>query len=86
MDAKLFLPRDFDGRTQSVICRAGHSGTGQIVYWYLNDQYLGSTINDHKMNVVFQEGWNTVKVIDENGAQDIQRVFATFSRTDRKDI
>ena len=86
MDAKLFLPRDFDGKTQSVICRAGHSGIGQIVYWYLNDHYLGSTIEDHKMDIIFREGWNTIKVIDENGAEDTQRVFATFSRDERKEF
>jgi len=33
------------------------------------------------MAIVFNEGWNTLKVIDENGAEDTQRVFATFSRT-----
>ena len=80
IEAKLFLPRDFNGKTQPVICRAGHNGTGIIVYWYLNDHYLGSTIDDHKMDIIFKEGWNTLKVIDENGSDDSRRVFATFSR------
>ncbi len=77
LDAKLFLPRDFDGKTQPVVCKVGHTGTGQIVYWYLNDEFLGSTTSDHKMAIIFNEGWNTLKVIDENGAEDSQRVFAT---------
>jgi penicillin-binding protein 1C len=80
MDAKLFIPRDFDGQTQSVICRVGHSGIGKIVYWYLDDHYLGATNEEHKMAITFKEGWNTLKVIDEYGAEDLQRVFATHNK------
>jgi penicillin-binding protein 1C len=77
--ARLFLPRDFDGRMQSVICRAGHNGIGHNVYWYLDDQYIGTTEGDHKMTVIFNEGWNTLKVIDVNGSEDIQKVFAVIN-------
>lgn len=80
MDAKLFIPRDFNGKNQSVVCRVGHSGIGKVVYWYLDDYYLGSTHDEHKMAISFKEGWNTLKVIDEYGAEDLQRVFATMSR------
>ena len=80
MDAKLFIPRDFDGKTQSVVCRVGHSGIGKIVYWYLDDHYLGATNEEHKMAIAFKEGWNTLKVIDEYGAEDLQRVFATHNK------
>ncbi len=77
MDAKLFLPRDFDGKTQSVVCRIGHNNAGKSIYWYLDGQYLGKTTDEHSMAIAFKEGWNTLKVIDENGAEDAQSVFAT---------
>ena len=80
MDAKLFLPRDFNGETQPVVCKAGHSNSSSKVYWYVNQHYLGSTTGEHKMSVYFKEGWNQLKVIDENGAEDIQRVFAGFKK------
>ncbi len=76
MEAKLFLPRDFDGITQAVVCKVGHANTGKTVYWYLDDHYLGSTIKEHKMGVVFKLGWNQLTVIDENGAKDTKKVFA----------
>jgi penicillin-binding protein 1C len=78
MDAKLFLPRDFDGTIQNVICRAGHSNTGVSVYWYLDDSYLGMTYNEHKLGIRFREGWNSLKVIDEHGSENSVRVFATL--------
>lgn len=80
MDAKLFIPRDFDGETQSVVCRVGHSSIGKMVYWYLDDHYLGATNEEHKMAITFKEGWNTLKVIDEYGSEDSQRVFATHNK------
>lgn len=80
LDAKLFLPRDFDGKVQPVVCKAGHTGTGKRVFWYLNDVYLGETVEEHKIGVVFNEGWNTIKIIDEYGAEDSQRVLATLKK------
>lgn len=82
LDAKLFLPRDFDGKTQSVICKVGYNGAGKIVYWYLDNEFLGTSEGEHKMAVVFNEGWNTIKVIDEFGAQDSRRVFASGKKND----
>lgn len=80
MDAKLFLPRDFNGKVQAVVCKVGHASTNKKVYWYLGDHYLGMTTEEHKMGIVFKEGWNTLKVIDENGAEDSQQVFAVLTR------
>lgn len=76
LEAKLFLPRDYDGQTQTVVCKAGHSGTDKKVFWYLDEHYLGSTIANHVLSVRFKPGWNHLKVIDETGAQDSRLVFA----------
>ena len=80
MDAKLFLPRDFNGEIQPVICKVGHTHTGVKVYWYIDEQYLGTTQDEHKMGIIFKEGWNKLKVIDENGAEDSKRVFAAIKK------
>ena len=75
-EARLFLPRDFDGKTQPVVCKVGYTGSGKRLFWYLDDLFLGETIGDHKMGVIFNQGWNTLKVIDEYGANHSQRIFA----------
>jgi penicillin-binding protein 1C len=80
MEAKLFLPRDFDGKTQPVVCNVGHTGVGRVIYWYLDNQYLGMTTQEHKMAIVFKEGWNTLTVIDEYGGEDSQRIFAALNK------
>jgi len=76
MEAKLFLPRDFDGKTQAVLCKVGHVGTDKRVFWYLDGHFLGTTSKEHTMGILFKEGWNQLKVIDENGAEDSRKVYA----------
>jgi penicillin-binding protein 1C len=80
MEAMLFLPRDFDGKIQPVVCKLGYIGSGKKVYWYLDNCYLGTTENEHKMAVIFNVGWNKLKVMDENGAEDSQKVFAVINQ------
>ncbi|WP_282036181.1 penicillin-binding protein 1C [Saccharicrinis aurantiacus] len=78
LNAKLFLPRDFNGEMQSVVCKAVHSNQNVKIYWYLNEHYLGETHGDHKMAVRFNNGWNTITIIDEYGSKENQKVFTTL--------
>jgi len=81
-NAKLFLPRDFDGQLQKVVCKAAHHNSDAKIYWYLNEQFVGETCGANKMEMTFQNGWNHITVIDEHGAKDEQRVFATSKNKD----
>lgn len=76
LDAKVFLPRDYDGKIQEVICKVGNTQTVEKVYWYLNEAFLGSTEENHKMAIRFKPGKNSLKVVAENGSQDSRIVFA----------
>ncbi|WP_340152161.1 penicillin-binding protein 1C [uncultured Marivirga sp.] len=79
MDAKLFLPVDFNGKLQKVICKVGHTTSVKKVYWYLNEVFLGETDRQHKMAVQFNSGWNELKIVDDLGGEDTQKVFAVVS-------
>lgn len=76
LDAKLFLPRDYDGKIQEVICKVGNTQAVEKIYWYLNESFLGSTKENHKMAIHFQPGKNNLKVVAENGSEDSRTVFA----------
>jgi len=80
MDAKLFLPVDFNGELQKVICKVGHTSSVNKVYWYLNEEYLGETDRQHKMAVNFKSGWNELKIVDDLGGEDFQKVFAVVKK------
>lgn len=74
--ARIFLPRDFDGKQQSVLCKAAHTANDKKLFWYLATMYLGTTVNKHERPVTFLEGWNRLRVIDENGNESAIRVYA----------
>nr|WP_262895411.1 penicillin-binding protein 1C [Penaeicola halotolerans] len=78
--ARLFLPRDYNGQVEQVVCQVGHRDNTSKIYWYLNEQYIGNTQGTHKLAVTFQQGKNELKVIDENGSEDSRSIFAQLKQ------
>jgi penicillin-binding protein 1C len=68
-NAKLFIPRELDGSLQKVTVRAGHREDGIMLYWYKNKVYQGFTMDDHVMALSFEEGQQSITVIDEMGVR-----------------
>lgn len=77
-EARLFLPRDYDGKIQQVLCKAGNMQAATKVYWYLDEEFLGTTEGDHSLAVKFKPGRNQLKVVDEKGGEDSRQIFAQF--------
>jgi len=65
--ALIWLPRDLGGVKQKITCRVAHSDPIMLLYWYLDDQYLGTTENDHSKAISPDRGTHLLKVIDRNG-------------------
>ncbi len=64
---RIFLPRDFGGIYQKLLCRVSHREAGAGIFWYMDDHYLGQTRKIHQMPVLATPGWHTLSVIDETG-------------------
>ena len=65
--ARIFLPRDLDGTTQNIVVRAAHRDRASSLFWYLNDEYVGSTESDHTRAFELPAGTHAVAVIDRHG-------------------
>ncbi len=65
--AIIFLPKDFKGEVQSVVCQATHIKPDVTLYWHLDDEYLGSTQNIHNMAIKPSKGRHLITVVDDNG-------------------
>ncbi|MGD9994778.1 MAG: penicillin-binding protein 1C [Salinivirgaceae bacterium] len=63
----LWLPRDFDGSYQKLVCRLAHTHPEKQVFWYLNDVYLGTSRQMHNKAIEFSTGWQNLQVTDEEG-------------------
>jgi penicillin-binding protein 1C len=73
--AYLGIPRDFDGKFQKIIAKVAHNHPSKKVLWYLDDQYLGSTILKHNMALKAKYGWHQLLAVDENGYEEKVRFF-----------
>ena len=66
-NARLWIPRDFDGTLQKITFTAAHRVPDRKVFWYLDNVYMGVTEQRHKMAVNLSAGPHRLEVVDETG-------------------
>lgn len=79
-NARLWLPRDFGGARQKIAMRVAHREKNRVLYWYLDDRYLGRSLGRHVKAVELARGWHTLNVVDETGNRDKRRFFVDLRR------
>ena len=57
-----------DGREQGMVARAAHRDPTALIYWHLDDNYLGSTRGDHEILIHPEPGRHVLVAMDANGA------------------
>ncbi len=75
-NAKLWIPRDFDGELQYITFKVAHGNRQRSVYWYIDNVYKGTTNHQHKMIAHLDNGWHTLEVVDEEGNRASRRFYA----------
>ena len=63
----IFLPKDFDGRTNNLILKIAHSKPETVVYWYLDDTFMGTTKDIHEFAMQPKQGKHLLTVVDALG-------------------
>lgn len=71
---EISIPVDISGEKQQVIFEVAHHNKNTKLFWYIDEQYLGSTHRTHKLSVAPSPGWHTLTVTDEPGHR-ISRKF-----------
>lgn len=64
---KVFLPRDFGGEIGKTVFEAVHRSPDAIIYWHVDDQYLGMTQHIHQMELHLKEGRHKLTLVDGTG-------------------
>jgi len=73
-DKKIMIPIGQDGKPGEVIFEAAHLIPSTIIYWHLDDEYLGYTRDLHKMSLQPGVGEHTITLVDENGERLVTRI------------
>ncbi|PQJ76246.1 penicillin-binding protein 1C [Polaribacter gangjinensis] len=71
----IFLPKDFEGKTNELILKVAHSNKNATLFWYLNSTFLGTTNELHQMAIVPKVGLHTISVTDNFGSEIRQTII-----------
>jgi penicillin-binding protein 1C len=66
-NSRLYVPYDLDGKKQKFLFKVAHRISGTKIYWYLDQQYLGSTEEFHQMGLAPEAGHHILVLVDQTG-------------------
>lgn len=69
----IFIPVDFDGKINGTVFKIAHQIPEKLVYWHLDNEYLGMTKDFHEMELKPKPGKHRVVLVDEDGVRIEQR-------------
>ncbi|MDH6359078.1 penicillin-binding protein 1C [Parabacteroides sp. PF5-9] len=67
MNAHVYLPKQMDGSPGQMTFELVHSNRNAIVYWHLDETYLSSTQDFHKISIIPSKGKHSMTVVDDEG-------------------
>lgn len=63
----LFIPRELDGRAGKLIIEVVHRNSEAVLFWHLDDQWIGNTKGIHQMSINPPPGNHTIRIYDQQG-------------------
>ena len=64
---KVLIPRDWGGEYEKVVFTATHQRPETHLFWYLNDSFIGETVDHHQLARDLEPGEYRLVVQDEEG-------------------
>ncbi|MBR1575407.1 MAG: penicillin-binding protein 1C [Bacteroidales bacterium] len=61
--------RGLDGRKKGAVMKAAHSDPDAVLYWHLDETYLGQTRGEHEMLVSPEPGPHRLTLVDGDGVR-----------------
>lgn len=64
---RIFIPRELNGERGKAVFEIAHRQPDLNLFWHLDEQFLGTTKNHHKMELAPDAGKHKMTLVDENG-------------------
>jgi penicillin-binding protein 1C len=71
--AKIFLPRNLQGNMMSMLPEIAHRRRNAVIYWHLDNRYLGMTRQIHQRELLVGAGEHIITATDEEGVTITRR-------------
>jgi len=79
-DSQVYVPRELDNREGKIVFTAAHRNEREIIYWHLDDIFLGYTQTFHEMEARPQPGQRTLTLVDSSGNMIVRRFVVLDSK------
>ena len=66
-NAKVNLPKQLDGTTGEITFELAHNNPHAVIFWHIDNEYIASTTDFHKLSVRLLSGMHSVTVVDNEG-------------------
>jgi len=79
-DSQVYVPRELDNSEGKIVFSAAHRNEREIIYWHLDDIFLGYTQTFHEMEARPQPGPRTLTLVDSSGNTIVRRFTVLDSK------
>jgi len=66
---RIYVPIDLDGHKGRVVFEAVHRHADAVLYWHIDDDYMGSTETFHQLTLDLSPGEHRVTIVDADGGR-----------------
>ncbi|SDQ05506.1 penicillin-binding protein 1C [Flagellimonas zhangzhouensis] len=70
----ILLPKDLGKPTKDIVLQLAHQQSNAIVFWYLNETFVGKTQDFHEFTLNVEPGDYTLTAVDQEGNRIQQKV------------
>ncbi|HBF88762.1 MAG TPA: penicillin-binding protein 1C [Bacteroidales bacterium] len=71
--AKIYIPIELDGKKGRFVIELAHRLPHTKIFWHLDNEFIGFTIDFHQMPIITSEGYHAIKIVDEFGNELTQQ-------------
>ena len=66
-NSKIYIPVDLDGKPGSTVFKVAHRNSAALVYWHLDERFVGTTMQVHQMALSPVKGTHRLTLVDQQG-------------------
>ncbi len=74
-DARIFIPRSLQGELMSMLPEIAHRRRNAVIYWHLDNRYIGMTKYVHQTELRVGEGEHIITAVDDQGITVSRKFF-----------
>ena len=75
-ELRIFIPRGLQGEKGRVVFEAVHTNPDAVIYWHLDDLFIGATRFIHQVELLPAQGEHRLILIDDQGEELVRKFLA----------